>query len=333
MKDPIETNEQNLLDYHLDQLGPEEADRVKQAILQDGEAARCHKKLSSVLEPLDGWQLPPPPKHLVEDVLDRVGASRNINFAEAASALPPGAEGKLSVSPLLSLRELIAVAACIMFFVGVFVPGFQRARGMAQRTVCANNLGDVLSGVHRYAYANANQLPYAGMTDGASWLPVKTPGVQRTSNGRNRYLLLKLKFVGDPKSFVCPSRKDDIVMGAGDVQCFDDFPQPENCSYVSQNMLGGSPRPGDRPGMAFMADANPLFDGGRINCKIDPRTSNSSSHGHGAGQNIALLDGSTVWAKTPVYGPPVDNIWLAGERLLYTGTEAPECTTDSFLVP
>jgi hypothetical protein len=111
-----------------------------------------------------------------------------------------------------------------------------------------------------------------------------------------------------------------------------DFSTPRGISYDSLNLAAARPNLRPNRSVAYLADANPLFVGGKFHRDVDPYTTNSPSH-RGKGQAVLLLDGSVNKMTSPIFGNSRDNLWLAGDILNYTGTETPADDQDSFLVP
>lgn len=338
---PMESFEPMLLDYHLGQLGPEQIHELEAALSASPELSAKSEAVLRILKPLESFDAPTIPANLTDRVLDHIAQSQTYSFERAASSLPPATEAEISSSPFVSIRELVAIAACITIFVGVCVPAYYRVRNVAERTACLNNLQEIGVGLAQYANDFAGQLPVASRVARASWLPVKTPGVQVVSNRQHPFLLLKLDYIQNPKTFICPSRPDDVPMiplrgndgDRGRYVGFDDFAQATNISYAYQNMNGpASPSAERSPAMAVLGDTNPLFEGGRIHT-LAPYEANSRTHGERAGQNVGKLDGSAAWQTTPTCGVRNDHIFTAGNITRYTGTEVPQSNTDSFLIP
>lgn len=332
MDRPERISDETLLDYLLKRCGEAEASRVAAVLEQDAEQAARFERLARSLKPLDTWIAPEPSSGMVDDILEAIAAQQPVKFEEAASTLPPGGEEGVRGSPILSLRELVALAACITIFVGVLVPAFNQARFNSRRQMCANNLGSLFRGASSYAASNAGMLPFAGAAPGRSWLP--QPGQLRASNRRH---LLPAARAGHLRLriLICPARKGDTPMDPADLARCDDFPSLNNCSYDLQHMTGPTPRrlvAVARTCMPFVSDVNPLFDGARFHANVDPETSNSASH-RGAGQNVLQFVGSVVWYKSPLCSPTGDNIWLAGAIRWYNGNEEPTSSTDAFLIP
>ena len=336
MDRPTDISNDQLLDYVLERCQAADEQRIRAALRQDPALnARCDR-LRRRLAPLDAWTAPPPREGLVDDILDVIAAQsagRALERRQAASALPPGSNRDLAGSrPLVSLRELVALAACITFLVGIVVPGLSTARFNSRRTMCASNLAGLYQGMSSYAQSYAGLLPMVGREPGQPWLR-KQDQAHRT-NRSNAYLLLRHRFVARPEQFVCQARKGARPMSTDQIDRNTDFPSDRNCSYDLQNLSGPTPRHlliAARIALPFMADANPLFEGGRFNGAADPQA-NTTSH-QGLGQNVLHFDGRVAWYVTPLSESTRDNIWQAGDLREYNGTETPLSTTDAFLTP
>jgi len=321
-----------LVDYHLGQLDPQTAGQVQKALADSAQLAARSEAVARLLARLDAWEVPAPPTDLAGRVLQRVQETeRTVRMPTPARALfeqagvGAGASGGLS----FSIRELVALAACIVLFVGVFTPAFQRARSLAHRQLCGNNLRAVMTGMTAYAQTFRGQLPFAGARQGAF---VRTPGVARVSNSRHPYVLVRLRFV-QPQKFICPARKDAIVMVADDPAQFDDFPEPANISYDTQNLNGPRPRIDEHPEMAIIADRNPLLDGGYVHRLGPYEQLNSRTHENGSGQNVGYCSGVVAFTRTPACGVCGDDIWRPARVKRLTGLDVPRYPTDSFLIP
>lgn len=330
-------NPQRLLDLHLGRLEPDEVEAVEAALASSPGLAACNQRLEQLLGELDAYVPPAAPIDLADRVMVRIASSQTlIPFpTEAASALPSGATRDLSGSPVLSLRELITIAACITVFVGIFVPGYYKAQAVSQRTHCRANQGQVYAGLSSYMQAYDGVLPYAGAIPDGSWLRVRTPGVVRASNTRHIYVAVRENYLTDPRVFLCPARPEGVAMRMDDYRMTRDFAEPANFTFSYQNSNGPKPISVQRLSnrMPILADMNPLFSRAPTH-NLDPfGMENSHTHGVNAGQNVLYTDGHVGWVTRPTVGINDDNIYLAGTLQHYTGTELPQSETDSFLAP
>jgi hypothetical protein len=342
MREEPEAIEQLLLDLHLNRLDADQAHQVEEALSRSPELAGQSRALRNLLGLLDAVEVPDPSVNLADAVMARIDErTKPLPFKEM-SPVSPAERSEGSSGSVLSLRELIAIAACITLFVGIFVPGYQKAQSIARRNVCMENLRLASVGMSAYAQQNNGYLPWFGYVPNASWLPTRTPNVPRYSNTRPMYALLRQGLVPkqDPRLFVCPSMPNARPMITQDYKQFDDFAEPANVCYSSAFMNLPEGRRVDKmaPQMVIQADRNPLFDGrgGSGGHSLSPYddAGNSFAHEDGAGQNAVYVGGSGGWFTKPTIGVDRDNIYRAGNDLThYTGVEKPIADTDTLLVP
>ena len=327
-------SDETLLDYVLERCDRAEAADVAAAVGADPQVAVRLDRLRATLAPLDTWTTPPPPASMVTDILDRIAvheAGAALRREQPGHELPSGDRAGAGGGRVFSLREALALAACIAILVSLLVPSVSAVRHGARRQRCASHLGDLGRAAAAYASANQGFLPYAGHLRGA-WL--RQPGQPQTSNTRHMYPLVKLGYVSAPKVLICPGRRDDTPMQADEVDRYNGFPNPRNRSYHQQFMARPlAVRAVVRPFvMPYVSDANPIFEGDTFNEDVDPATANSTSHG-GQGQNVLFFDGSTRWCWTPIVQQSGDNMWQIGNLRRYSGSEVPIAATDVFMAP
>ncbi len=332
-----------LLDLHLEQLEPGQAAQVREALDAFPDLAEKNQRLTEVLSILDRHASPQPRPGLAERVLTRVESQAAVYPFEkaAASAAPPGRGHELSAGPVLSLRELIAIAACITLFVGIFVPGYHKAQNIAVRNRCLDNLRQIWGGASEFAEANNGNLAHAGYVPGGSWLSTRVPNVQRASNTAYMYKLVRENFVRDTMVFLCPASPNGRPMRAENYREFNDFAEPANSTY--SYLFMNVPKPlrlvdlqeGSQGRIGLAGDRNPLFDSNsvaRLN-PYDENSGNSPTHENGAGQNVVYISGWAGWFTQPTVGVERDNIYRAGKQMRYQGIESPVCPTDTLLIP
>jgi hypothetical protein len=320
-----------LLDYHMGLLDRANQTTLEQALVaKDGLRAKS-KQMESVLQPLASWTLPNAPSHLVDSVMQRIEWSgRTIKLDVSRSSLPSGTDTSFTAS-LMSLREILAIAASIMIIVGVFVPSYYGVRQRSQRTMCEGQLGNIGVGMSNYAADYDDQLPYAGSHPGVSWLlPANTAGLDSHSNTRHPYLLVKYRYT-PPKEMTCPGNPDDGTSPADEPGKLDDFRSPNQMTYSWQVPLAPMRQTRIHGQFVITADHTPYIQNGRIKPMNQPAV-NSAAHGNNAGQNVLHVDGHAEWQQTPNCGVNHDNIWQAGGITNYNGTERPQDANDSFLV-
>jgi len=320
-----------LLDEQLGQLSQEQREKLAEAIRGDPNLEAKQRRIRRVLELLDGWATSPPPIDLADKIVARIAAYESDSTRKLRSARPGKPAGRWSRGAPFSLREALAVAAVVAFFGLIVIPSMSSLRAKSLISTCRNNLAGIGQAVSLYASANDDFLPQVRMTSGGRWLRYATTGAPFSANSRSPYLLLRLRYAGSPKLFVCPSCRKAKPMKAPNAGALPGFPDPRNCSYDSINVAGPMPRYGSLPHQPYMADANPLFMDGRFH-RIDPG-SNSLNHGGLRGQNVLAIDGSADWHRSPRFGRSRDNIWQAGTVTIYNGTEVQTSSADAFLVP
>lgn len=319
---------ESLLDLHLNRLDEYERMALEAACRDDPELQAASDRLRQTLRPLDQWTVPTA-SNLADRVLSHIDQASRIGGGQAP--LPMESVGRPQW-PFVSMRGLIAVAACIAILFGVFVPGISKLRYDSRRAVCANNMGSIFRGTTMYQAAFGGALPFVGGTPGAAWLPSAEADRPFESNSRHIYLLVKLNFGPEPGDFVCPGGGSGVPMQTHDLGNCGDFGRACNISYATLNLAGPSPNLRPKKALAYISDANPLFVNARFDPNIDPDKANSFAH-QGKGQTVLTLDGATRWMTTPIYGPQKDNVWLAGNIRKYTGTETPTSRDDAQLVP
>jgi hypothetical protein len=332
-----ESIEQRLLDLHLNRLDIGQVAEVEEAIGNSRQLAAASQGIRRVMALLDEWEVPPPATDLADRIIAKVyNHTQVIPFPKPLTADRVSNAPDLSAGPMLSLRELIAIAACITLFVGIFVPGYFKAQHIARRNLCRENLRQVWSGVASYAEENRGYISHAGFVPNASWLATRVPKVQRVSNTQSLFNVLRSGHINDARVFICPSTPHGRPMLADDYKEFNDFAEPANISYSFQYMNVPQARRLEEMDtmMALIADRNPFFDGRAAHrlSPYDEEAGNSLSHEEGAGQNVMYIGGRGGWFNHPTVGVNQDNIYRAGARVLYQGTEQPTSSTDSFLV-
>lgn len=321
-------SEELLLDFHLERLTDEERSWIEAELSRDAALRGKSDRIGRVLQPLDHAGPGPASANLADNVLAYIARAKD-HLLPIPFQTDSGGRAR---APYLHMRELIAVAACILFLFGVAVPGASELRDRSQRTLCANNLSSIFQGVGAYQQAFGESLPYAGGPAGSSWLPGGEGGAPYASNSRHPYLLVKLGFVPKPKDFICPGGPDAEIMPGELVAEHDDFATSRNVSYASLSMAGASPNLRPPVAIAYMSDANPLFVGARFNEAVDPTRTNSPAH-RGRGQTIVLLHGTVQFVRSPIYDSSRDNLWTIGGVRRYRGTELTTRNDDAFLVP
>ncbi len=328
MRQDNQGSEDLLIDLHLDRLDERVRTWLEAELLRDPDLRAKSDRLGKILRPLDHWTVAPAAPNLADKVL------RHIEHATddgRPGVIPIAPEAEYRRRGLPSLREAIAVAACVIALISVVGPGLSEVRARSYRATCASNLGSIFRGTTLYQQAFGGSLPYAQGARDTAWLPNAGPDKSYRSNSRHIYLIAKLNYGPKPKHFVCPACGDDEPMRADELANYDDFAGARNISYDSLNMCGERPNLRPPTAIAYISDPNPLFVNARFDATI-PELTNSPAHKWKC-QRVLLLDGCVTRLTLPVYGPKRDNLWLAGTIRRYVGTEAPVSNDDAFLIP
>ncbi|MFQ5490011.1 MAG: type II secretion system protein [Phycisphaerae bacterium] len=319
-----------LLDYLLERCDPQQCEWIREALQADAALAARFARLKDTLDPLGTWTTPPPPETMVSDILSAI-ASADARKPGLAGAVPGSSSRRIS-RPIISLREVLALAACIAIFFGILMPSMSAARHHSRMRMCANNLRSVGFGTLAYATASGGFAPYAGPSGGKPWLA--RPGQPAAPNTRHLILVFKGKYVGDPDAAMCPGRRDLESANGSRVAQASANPGVPRIGYHLQYFVrpirvDGIVKPSAMP---LLSDMNPLFEGGTFHRDIDPATANSLSH-RGKGQNVLHLDGSVRRYPSPIRGLTDDNIWQIKGLRYYEGSEVPADSTDAFMTP
>jgi len=319
-------DEQLLIDCILGCATPEEAREAQERLAQEESLHRLKVSLDNTFAALDLLPEVEAPADLASRTAARVALVRagEAYVARRESARP-------WTTGTFSLRELVAVAACILLLVAVFVPSLRQARRAALQNQCASNVGQIGTALSAYASQNEERLPSV-LDEKAQWL--RAGGQPAVSNSAALFRLVKGGLAAAP-AFQCPA------VGGGTFAVQDgmnDFPGTEyvQVSYQHTASPEGPLRrdqfsPAEAESMVILADQSPLFLGGSFHPEA-VGAGTSPNHG-GAGQNVLYLNAGVRFVNNPNVGVGQNNIFLAGNLVDYRGDERPVSRTDTFLTP
>lgn len=320
-------DEFDLLGYQMGLLDSGERRAMDDSAKQRDIAAQC-RAADAWLAPLaaDEWT---PPRDLAARIEARIESSRTYQLA-----IGDGADANVK-SPFLSGRDMLALAATITLFVGVFLPSYRQARDQAVQTTCAANLRSLGMAMGNYEAANNEYLPYPGGTPrDAVWYRD-----DRRSAPSSRVpfsLVVGPANTAPPRIFIDPARGDDFPMPQPAPESLDDFPDPRNISFSINRhlMVIPSRRYQFQPRTPLAGDMTPLVDGHRRLRHGSSFSANSPNH-DGRGQNILFFDYSAQFHRSPFIGPGRDDIYRVADKPdgEYDGHESPRGLSDVFLTP
>jgi len=318
-------DEDLLIDFHLGRCDEAAAAEVRARI--DGDAAfrRLSADISNALGAMKLLGECEPPADLVDKTLARIAAAKRTEALLAREEARGGWR-----RPTFAMREAVAAAVAVILLGVIFIPSVLQAHRRALRAECRANVGQIGAAFQTYANLNDGSLPVVS-AEPRRWLPGE--GQPAVSNSEGLFKLVRLG--RSPQLFQCPAvGGGSFTVQAGMV----DFPSEEFVSYSYQHALGprGIASAGEvlkemQGQMAILADATPVFDGGRFR-KDRVRLATSDNHAH-TGQNVLYRDMHAAWATRADVGINGDNIYLAGNRFFYRGDEEPVDAFDSFLLP
>lgn len=328
--------QQDLVGYHLGLVDTDERARIAESFESRESLEAACASLECLLSPLDAEAAPLPPENLTQGILDRVERARStIPFvpAAASSEVAPAERGGAG-GPFIAPRELVGLAAAILIFVGIFVPGYYTARGAARKAICANNLRVLGNGYAGYAETYGSQWPFAGLAPAGTAWAARTDSRDRSyaRNSRHVYRLFSGNFV-PASAFICPGRSGDVVFQAADPTAYDDFPNARNNSYATNFVAGPWRQETFLPQMPIAAGMTPLVDEDRQLIRGRPVPANSPNHGRSGGQNVLHANLSVRFYRSPIVGTGNDDIYRLNGVQQYMGNERPRSRNDAFLIP
>ncbi len=303
----------DLIGYHLDLCDPAERAAVESAIDRSDDIRRYRQALDRLLRPLAAYDVRHP-SGLADGILRRVRNGRTIRFPGAGGRSLDPAEAATASHSLWSLRDLFSLAAAIVLFVGLLVPGYENARQAAWRSACNDRMRQVGAALGSYLQAHNGMLPFTTAGVAASWRPDRLDPLPRASE--NLRVLQQANYVSSERLLNCPGESDCSSRGAP--------------RYNFQLFLV-PPRQSALPGrLPIVSDPNPLVSDGCYRPGDGLR--NSDAHGHNSGQMVLYLDGSAVWRTRPTVGPDGDDIFRINDPAAFSGPTA-RSVSDAFLIP
>jgi hypothetical protein len=324
---------EDLLGLHLGLIDDaSEAARVRAAFGNSQDFGSARVRLQRCLAPLDADAVEAPPPDLARRILDYVGSAEpaTIPFPRKTVEVPAG-ESAPAGSAFMALRELVGLAAAILLFVGIFIPGYNSARQAAQKIACMNNLRSLGTGYSLYKETYGSWPSAGPVPDNASWRASADPATPSLRASRNVFPMVQQRYV-PVSAFICPSRSNTVPFNPAALNQFSDFPDPRNNSYCinfTNHLFTGA---AFQPATPLASDMNPRVD--TIVAPVEGASiENSRSHGRLNGQNVLHANISVRWSGTPRAGVDGDDIYNIVGVQEPTGVERPSSPTDALLIP
>ena len=352
MEKPDFDNLQQILDYILEMDDPQER-RKSQSILQsDPQAKELAESLRRTLKPLDDWQEESVPVGLADRTMNLIGQHDQAQqMAQASAAIADRRKlDRRSTTThsrlrwvMGNLRDLLAVAACLMFVVLATRPGIRQARQLSQRHACAANMQQVGAALDQYANDHDGLLPHVKYQPGSVWWGVGKNDQSNPSNTRNVFLLVKNGYL-PADVFICPSSSKKprirIKVDSETLKAMQDFAGREHVNYSFRLMFHGQRQPTDNSSQSVvMTDQNPIFadfdcdNQTELDLSSEPSLLQVNSPNHnGMGQNALYDDGSVRFSTSRYLGTVLDDIFTIRNTARYRGNEQPE-PDDTFIAP
>jgi len=249
-----------------------------------------------------------------------------------------------------TLIELLVVIGIIGLLAGMLLPAVRGAWWLAQRSVCQNNLKQIVEGCNSYAMRDnlhrvteKQVLPSLSAVDNSSSGSWRSVDVDK-GNWGCLWRLVKTD-ICSPGVFVCPTaghepaRIPDETFGGDHCDySYISMVDPDNLEPVFLDSADSS--------LVILADKNPRFEFDRNKNEFvfvagmeNTKDVNSNNHGryegHRPGQNVARLDLSVRWTDTPkVISGSQSEDWMYSSRDPASdldGTRSDD--EDVFLVP
>lgn len=303
-----------LLGYHLG-ICEEHERAAAESTLKQSPTAREHvEAIERTLRPLNCYKVDHP-SELVSRVMECLHRGSTIKFPRggASRRTLESTDQVAGSRPVLTMKELLSLAAAIALFAGVFLPSYQRARMTAAQNLCLDHMRQLGNAMGSYVAANDGVLPYSPATM-SMWSP--NSGTLPEA-GRNLQQLQQANVLTSKRLLTCPSGSDCSAV------------RPDYNFQLYLTPIRRDSLPSQTP---IVSDPNPLIQGGRY-LPVDVLR-NSDAHGANAGQNVLYLDGAALWQNRPTVGVKDDDIFRSNDPASYGQRQASRAIGDDvFLIP
>ncbi len=341
---------QRLLDYHLGLDEPQQRRQTEKTTTNDTESQSILKALEATFSPLDALDEDQPPEGLAQRTIEFARQHRQAqNLAKASAAMAketnvfPEGRARWIIS---NLKDMAAVAICMIALMLVTTPGVKYARSISQQNQCASQIGQIGQAYSQYAAANNGNLPQVKRNPNSVWwrINAKERNAKRNaSNTMSVYLLVKNGYITG-RVFICPSVRPQSPprqkWSSTTLKQYDDFAGQDYINY-SVRITGPSEplRWRGKENKILLTDQNPLFANFnsqlqhflRIPGDSEILKANSPNH-NGRGQHLLSTDGSVRFSKDRYCDITGDDFFTIRSVYTYYGHETP-LPDDNFIAP
>ncbi len=218
-----------LLDYCLGIAPQEEVLRAESLLASNPRAAQLYASFQRSMSPLQTLESGPCPPEWVERTVTRLKDAAAQERLEGLLA-EQGRQKTIKFGWGMNFTQIAAIAAMLVFVVGIFIPSFAFARNIYFRNRCQMQLARIYDGLSSYSTDHQDRLPAVAMADGSPWWKVGYQGKENHSNTRPVWLLVRQGYV-EPGRFICPSTKDAPRSAGFNPADFNDFPDKGYVRY------------------------------------------------------------------------------------------------------
>jgi prepilin-type N-terminal cleavage/methylation domain-containing protein len=135
-----------------------------------------------------------------------------------------------------TLVELLVVIAIIAVLISILLPALSKARAVATRVTCCNQMRQIVNATVNYAQNYKDSLPIpqsdwrtwnmAGEANRVSWLEINLNTNPPTVPPAGPGLLVHTKFLGTSRILVCPALSEDLKPGNSQRSSYNYNPHP-----------------------------------------------------------------------------------------------------------
>jgi hypothetical protein len=345
MTKPLNNEQKELIfDYCMGLTNEEESAEADHLIFSNAEAQEIHSKLQAALNPLEQIERENCPDYLAEQTILRLNQAAREGQERLEALLASEQTKTIKIkSPFYNFSKVMAAAAAILIFAGLFFSSTSYMRQNAWNQQCKMQLSGIYSGLRNYMSDHDGKMPCTGLQQGQPWWKIGYQGEENHSNTRRVWLLVKNEYVEHDK-FRCPGNKQGREMeeALSDINFkkYNDFPTRWHITYSVRLRCPQSATEETKGEKVLIADLNPLFEklpedySNPLVLPLNEELEKLNSINHNRrGQNVLFCNGAVVFTKERHTNISEDDIYTLKDTKIYRGIEIPTSETDDFLAP